>query len=132
LTVIIVKGTPKSIQSSPRSLGDWKNKVVIAARCVFPAPLETNNVNVRITVYHNRLPTFDTDNVSKPIVDALKQIAYNDDKQVMDHTVRKRDLNGSYRIRGVPPELAVALAEGEDFVCIEVEVLSKEEVETLQ
>lgn len=127
-----MKGIPKSIQSSSRSLSDWKNRVATVARCVFTLPLTADNVKVQITVYHNRLPTFDTDNVSKPIVDALNHIAYNDDKQVKDRTVRKRDLNGSYRIKGVPPELAVALAEGEDFVCIEVKILSKEEVETLQ
>lgn len=129
MTIIIVKGTPKSIQA--HSLASWKAEVVAAARQVFSSPLTAENITVRIAVYYNKLPTFDTDNISKPIVDALQGIAYDDDSQVMERRAIKKTLDGSYRIKGVDPKLVVAMAEGVDFVCIEVRELSKEEVERL-
>ena len=93
--------------------------------------MQGERITIRITAYYNGVPTYDSDNISKPIVDALKGIAYVDDSQVIDRIARKRALGGAYRIKGVPPELAVAIAEGDDFVSIEINELSREEAENL-
>ena len=129
LHTIIVKGMPKSIQAN--SLSAWKTKVATVAKLVFVAPLTGNSILVRITIYYDKLPSFDTDNISKPIVDALEGIAYNNDKQVAERRARRKSLNGSYRIRGVNPGLAAAIAEGEDFVCIEVRKIDRKEAQNL-
>jgi len=130
LPTVIVKGIPKSIQA--QSVADWKQQVTNAARQVFSAPLAGNSITVRITVFYNKRPTFDTDNISKPIVDALNNVAFIDDKQVMERTAKRQKINGSFRIKGVEVALAKAIAEGDDFVCIEVRKLSRREVEILQ
>ena len=37
-----------------------------------------------------------------------------------------RSLDGAYRIKGIPPEVAVAMCEGEDFVWIEISKVGRE------
>ena len=72
-------------------------------------------------MFYNSLPDFDTDNISKPICDALEGIAYHDDNQLMERHAHRRDINGSFIIRGIDPRIAVAIAEGDDFVAIKIE-----------
>lgn len=117
---IIVKGIPVSIQSSARSKNRWKTQVAAEARARFDVPLTDNDLRVRITVFHNGVPTYDTNNIAKPICDAMCGIAYNDDVQIKEQTVRAKSLDGAFKIKGVPPELAVAICEGADFVWIEI------------
>jgi len=124
----VVKGRPYSVQASAARLNAWKKTVADAARPKFPIPLDRNDVRIKITFFYNTLPDFDTDNVSKPICDALNGIAYADDHQLGERIARRRDINGSYRIRGVSPKLAVAIAEGEDFVFIEIDRPGPDEV----
>src|SRR5712691_6848223 len=115
----VVKGRPVSIQASGPSRNVWRNAVAAAAGPRCAAPVGHNNLRIRITFYYNTLPDFDTDNVSKPICDALIGVAYLDDNQLSERIARRKDINGSYRIRGIDPELAVAIAEGNDFVFVE-------------
>lgn len=121
VSVIIAKERPVSINASSRSKNRWKNKVAIEARRVLATPLNDTDLRITITFFYNSLPDFDTDNISKPICDALKGIAYHDDSQVMERNARRRDINGSFRIKGIDPEVAIAIAEGEDFVSIKIE-----------
>lgn len=128
--IVIVKGTPISHQSKSNSKLIWKEKVAQESRTKIPHPLSNDDIKIRITVYYNGIPTFDIDNISKPICDALNGIAYEDDSQIQDRIARKRSLNSSYRIKGIKPELAVAMAEGDDFVSIEISIIG-EEIEVL-
>lgn len=123
---IIVKGTPKSVHSSSRSRKTWKSQVAIEASSKFNAPLEGNDIRVEITILYNGVPTFDADNMSKPICDAMCGVAYHDDNQIMERTVRMRSLDGAYRIKGVPRELAIAMSDGEDFVWITISRVGRE------
>lgn len=125
---IIVKGTPKSVHSSPRSRMTWKSQVAVRASSEFHSPLEGNDLRVKITVFYNGVPTFDADNVSKPICDAMCGVAYHDDNQIMERIVRMRSLDGAYRIKGVPRELAVAMSDGENFVWIAISRVGREVV----
>lgn len=129
MSVIVVKGRPISINSSSRSKNRWKNKVAQEARRFFSTPLDDTDLRITITFFYDSLPDFDTDNVCKPICDALKGVAYNDDSQLMERNARRRDLNGSYRIKGIDPELAVAMAEGEEFVSIKLDKVGRGVVE---
>jgi len=123
---MIVKGIPVSIQSSSRSKNAWKSKVANEARAKFTTPLVDNDLKVRITIFYNGVPTYDSNNMSKPICDAMCGIAYNDDRQIMEQTIRMKSLDGSYKIKGVPLELAVAMCEGADFVWIEISKVGSE------
>ncbi len=114
----VIKDRPVSVQASGASRTAWKTKVAAIAGPKCAAPIDHNNLRITITFYYNTLPDFDTDNMSKPICDALIGIAYIDDNQLSERTARRKDINGSYRIRGINPELAVAIAKGDDFVVL--------------
>jgi crossover junction endodeoxyribonuclease RusA len=109
------------MNASSRTKQRWKRLVAAAASSVFAAPLDGYDLKIKIRFFYESLPDFDTDNISKPICDALKGIAYRDDNQLMRRDVGRIDLNGSYRLENVDPGLAVAMAEGEEFVAIRME-----------
>jgi crossover junction endodeoxyribonuclease RusA len=113
----------QAARARPNGRPPWPPQL---ARSLRP-PLNHNNIRIRITFYFNILPDFDTDNMSKPICDALIGVAYSDDSQLCERIARRKDINGSYRIRGINPELAVAIAEGNDFVFIEIEQVRPDE-----
>jgi len=124
----IVKGRPASVQSSHANKANWSAKVAAAAQLKCPAPLVGDGLRIRITFYYDALPDFDSDNISKPICDALNGIAYADDHQLADRVARRRDMGKPYVFRGVDPELAVAIAEGEEFVYVEIDDANLEEL----
>ena len=62
----------------------------------------------------------DVDNIIKPIQDALVGVVYPDDSLVGETSSRKSRLDGAFRIRGLPPDIAVRLAVGKDFLWIRV------------
>lgn len=121
MRTFVVKGRPVSINASNAAKLRWKQRVASLAAAVFPGPLPDDDLRIVITFYYNMLPDFDTDNISKPICDCLEGIAYRNDNQLMERMARRRDINGSFHIKGVPPDVAVSIAEGEDFVAITLE-----------
>jgi crossover junction endodeoxyribonuclease RusA len=112
---IIVKGTPVSINSSSRSKSAWKSKIAHMASPEFSTPLRHNDLRVQITIFYNGVYTYDPNNMSKPVCDAMCNVAYIDDNQIMEPIVRMRSLDGAYKIKGIPRKVAIALSEGEDF-----------------
>lgn len=113
----IVKGRPASVQSSSPNKAAWSAKVAASARLKCPVPLAGDGLRIKITFYYNVLPDFDSDNISKPICDALN----GDDHQLADRVARRRDMGKPYVFRGVDPELAAAIAEGQEFVFVEID-----------
>jgi crossover junction endodeoxyribonuclease RusA len=63
----------------------------------------------------------DNDNMLKPIQDALNRLIYEDDRQITDTAVRKTDINGSFRVRGMSSVLAEGFCRGNEFLHIKVE-----------
>ncbi len=117
---IVVKGRPVSINASPATKAAWKDKVREAALLVYPTPLEDDDLEIEITYFCDGQTDIDTDNISKPICDSLNGIVYEDDKQLIDRNARRRDLNKYFYVKGIEPSVAVALAEGEEFVSIKI------------
>ena len=115
----VVEGTPASLQSKSSRKRAWKAKVAHEATAKWPGsvPPTNNLVAVRITYFYDTVSP-DVDNIIKPIQDALVGIVYNDDSQVTDTTSRKRNINGSFRIKGLSPEVVLLLAGGRDFLQI--------------
>ena len=62
----------------------------------------------------------DVDNIPKPILDALKGIVYEDDRQVSDLLCRKRELGGDLLIRNPSAAVLESLGHGEPFLHIGV------------
>ena len=120
LGLVVVAGHPVSIQGASKSKTHWKAKIAVEARKAFLSVLPDQDLVITITFFHERKPKFDTDNMCKPICDALNGIAYIDDKQLIERHARFRDLNGAFRIKGVAPEIATAIANGSEFVSVEI------------
>ena len=118
---IVVKGRPLSQGASSNNKRRWQNTVANAARSVCATPLDGNHLVITIRFYYNTLPDFDTDNISKPICDALKGVAYHDDNQLSDRNIGRRDIKGSYRLQDVSTEFAQALEDGQDFIHVKIE-----------
>ncbi|CAN5563726.1 hypothetical protein BH10CHL1_BH10CHL1_07220 [soil metagenome] len=103
----------------------WKQVVRNAAIQRWPKNTSPFKSRLKITVcyYHDGVAVrIDNDNMVKPIQDALNGLVYEDDRQITDIQVRKTDINGSFRVRGMSPVLADAFIKGKEFlyICIEL------------
>ena len=70
----------------------------------------------------------DVDNLAKPVLDALKGLAFIDDEQVTDLLVRKRDLSGMLKIDDATPIMAAGFDLGSPFLHVVVRAASGQEI----
>lgn len=116
----VVLGTPRSVQSKSASKQRWKAQVSAAAQVHWVGAPVTGEVQMKVVYYFIKDP-LDTDNMLKPIQDAMNGIIYVDDSQVTDITAGKRRLDGSFRVRGLSPRLAEGFVDGGEFVHIQIQ-----------
>jgi hypothetical protein len=77
---------------------------------------------IRIVITHVFIgASSDLDNLAKPVLDALKGLAYEDDGQVTDILMKKRDVARNLRLETSIPLLLNALERGEEFLHVLVE-----------
>lgn len=113
----IVRGTPKSQQAKSRKR--WQQQVQDALPP--EAELLAGELRLRIDFFFDGSTDLDTDNIIKPIQDALEDHVYEDDRVVIDVCSRKVDLNRPPTLVGASPTLLVALSEPpSDFVFVRV------------
>lgn len=118
----VVRGTPRSQQA--RSRKRWKDEVEDAVPPQFE--LLVGPMLLRIDFFFNGSTDLDTDNIIKPIQDALENILYDDDEIVIDVCARKIDLRRLPSLVAAPSALLAALAEPpSDFVFIQVAAASR-------
>ncbi|OYE02752.1 RusA family crossover junction endodeoxyribonuclease [Nostoc sp. 'Peltigera membranacea cyanobiont' 232] len=131
----IVDGPPVSQQARKRGKGNrlqaWKNTVRQEAEKYWSSEQKTATglVMLQITYFYDS-DQMDVDNIVKPIQDAIKGLAYEDDKQVSDLVVRKRNLSGNFRIENMTPILAEGFARGNEFLHIVIIDAPNQEVVT--
>ena len=114
----VVRGTPRS-QRSSNSKKRWQQHVENAVPDL--PKLLTGPLRVRIDFFFDGATDVDTDNIIKPIQDALNNIVYKDDETVVDVCARKINLQDLPVLVAVPSVLLAALAEpSRDFVFIQV------------
>lgn len=120
----IIQGPPVSQQTRNRSLlRDWKNRVRFEAQRKWPSgnPPTQKEIEIRITYFYEDVSP-DVNNITKPIQDALKGLIFEDDRQIVNLTCRKRSIDGSFRIRGMSRELANGFIIGRDFIHVMIAV----------
>jgi crossover junction endodeoxyribonuclease RusA len=125
----VVTGKPVSHQTKDKKrLQAWKIQVRDAAKTYWKADSPIGgHLRVIITHYYDAEPGFedavpDSDNIVKPVRDALNGVIYVDDYQITDFVSRRRSLNGSFRIKGISPVLAEGFCKGEEFLHVRIEV----------
>jgi Holliday junction resolvase RusA-like endonuclease len=119
----VIPETPVSVQARDRKrLSAWKERVRNAASASWPReqPPVTCSVRARVTYYYDQV-SIDSDNILKPLLDALCGVVYRDDAQVTDVSSAIRSINGSFRVRGMSRPLAEGFVTGHDFLHIRIE-----------
>lgn len=124
----VVIGKPISHQTKDRKrLQAWKEEVRKAAIAYWKgnAPLG-DPLKVVITHYYDVVSgeesgVPDSDNIVKPVRDALNGVIYVDDYQITDFVSRRRDLNSSFRVKGMSTALAEGFCKGQEFLHIKIE-----------
>lgn len=124
----IVIGKPISHQTKQKQrLKEWKTTVRQAAETAWTLPEPLGQpLQVIITHYYDAPLTDestvpDSDNIVKPVRDALNGLIYVDDYQITDFVSRRRNLNRSFRIKGMSRALAEGFSQGEEFLHIRVD-----------
>ncbi|MFI1150035.1 RusA family crossover junction endodeoxyribonuclease [Streptomyces sp. NPDC020817] len=119
---VVILGVPASVQGSSSRKRRWKAEVERAARAAWPAgdPPLTQKVLASITFFHIDAP-LDTDNMLKPIQDALIGVVYEDDAQITDIRAGVRDVKAPFRVFGLSEALASGFMSSGPFVHIKIE-----------
>ncbi len=124
----IVFGRPVSSQTRDKTrLRVWQAQVQQVAAKAWGDALPTEEaVHIQLTYYfdapngkEDMVP--DSDNIVKPIREALRGVVYLHNHQVTDVVSRRRNLNSSFRIRGISPVLAAGFTRGSEFVHVKIE-----------
>ncbi len=109
-----IPGTPKSRQSS--TFQRYRDSIQRAARQQFSSPLN-GPVEVEVVFADKHTPRPDTDNVLKPIMDALKGIAYRDDSQVISAKAHLLPADDALRtVSGQPHHTFIRLLDTDEFL----------------
>jgi len=119
----VIPGIPVSQQTRRRArLNRYKQEVRAHATKRLPNGCNPVSIPVKITVvyYYENVP-LDTDNFIKPVQDALIGVVYADDSQVWDIGLRKTNLAGSFRVKGMSAVLAEGFCSGKEFLYVRVE-----------
>jgi len=118
-----VIGVPVSSQSSRESKKRYQQLVAQEATKSVPSPIEDKE-KVRIEIdwfsegFENKP---DSDNIVKPIIDALKGILFADDRQVESHIARRHDTLGVMTFQMEPLLIIEPLLNGNnDYVFIRI------------
>lgn len=122
----VVPGPPISNQQSTAqgraNLAAWKATIAGAATLPWPnAPLTIELKAVIVNFYAGNEPSVDLDNMSKPILDEMEEIAYVKDRQVVQAEFAHARLGGAYQIGGVRPVIVNALQAEAQFVYVRIE-----------
>lgn len=126
----VIDGPPISQQTRRRErLRNWIREVQSEARRHWPSdelPI-SSLVMVKITYFYESV-SLDVDNISKPILDALKGWVFADDDQVTDLLCRKRNLRGRFRVEDASGILSERLDRELEFLHIVVRDAPDQEV----
>jgi Holliday junction resolvase RusA-like endonuclease len=122
----VVLGPPISNQQSTAqgrtNLATWRATIAGEATLAWPnAPLTIELKAVIINFYDGNEPSVDTDNMSKPVLDAMQGIAYVDDRQIVQAEFTHARLGGAYQVGGVRPMIVNGLQAQAQFVYVRIE-----------
>lgn len=117
-----ITGPPVSLQTRNRQrLQSWKQEIKRTAVSNIPHGLSPTDKNVVVSItYYYDGESPDVDNIIKPIQDALNDVVYIDDEQVVKTTSGKKSIDGSFKIRGVSSILLKAFSDGRNFLHIKI------------
>jgi Holliday junction resolvase RusA-like endonuclease len=122
----VVLGPPISNQqSTPQgkaNLTTWRATVAGEAQNQWAKPILMGELKaIIINFFTGNKPSVDVDNMSKPILDVLQQIVYDDDRQIRQAEITHLNIGAPYAIVGVSKHIVSALQAGTQFVYVRLE-----------
>lgn len=113
----LIPRRPVSLQTNNRAnLQAWKNYVANEAKKVWHGTIiETGSLEL-ILVYLFDLAPPDTDNIVKPIQDALVGLVFSDVALISDVESHRRSLVGTFDITRLPDLLVAGITAGQECV----------------
>jgi Holliday junction resolvase RusA-like endonuclease len=118
----VVPGPPVSNQSTSPNLAVWRATVAGEAQSRWGKPPLTVNLKAIIINFHaGNKPSVDVDNMSKPILDVMNTIVYDDDRQIVQAEIAHVNIGAAFSIPGVSKILVTALQAGQEFVYVRLE-----------
>lgn len=118
----VVPGPPVSHQSQGSNLHVWRADVQAEARNRWNAAPLTGTLKAIIINFHQGdKPSLDVDNMSKPILDAMQTIVYEDDRQIRQCEITHARIDAPFVFAGASKVLVLAVQAGEQFVYVRVE-----------
>ena len=119
---LVVLGPPVSNQSPGANLTTWRATVAGAATLNWPNPSLTAELKaIIINFYAGNRPSVDVDNLSKPILDVMQNIVYNDDRQIVQAEITHLKIGAAFSILGVRPVIVNSILSGNQFVYVRIE-----------
>jgi crossover junction endodeoxyribonuclease RusA len=117
----LIPRRPVSAQTKSRAnLQAWKNYVAGEATKVWHGTMiETGDLEL-LLVYLCDLEPPDTDNIVKPIQDALVGLVYSDDALISDVESHRRSLVGTFDLTLLPDLLVAGITTGQECVYVRV------------
>lgn len=119
-------GIPASHQGKGPAIRRWQERVANAAREAIPEERKViqEDLSVVMIFFHSGEQPADLDNMAKSTLDGLSAIAFGDDGQIAQLTLRRTNLDG-LSIEDAPPTLAEAVRravdERADFVYVRLD-----------
>jgi crossover junction endodeoxyribonuclease RusA len=118
----VILGPPVSNQSPGPNLMTWRATVAGEAQNQWAKPLLAVSLKaIIINFYAGNRPSVDVDNMSKPILDVMQQIVYDDDRQITQAEITHVKIGGPLVIVGVSKVLVSAIQSGKQFVYVRIE-----------
>jgi crossover junction endodeoxyribonuclease RusA len=117
----LIPERPVSVQARRRQrVREWQQFVADqAAKTWEQAPITDQHMQLTLVYLCGDVPV-DTDNIIKPILDALKGLIYEDDVQITDAESRRRTLASlfDYNVDKWPDQLLQSLLSGNECVYV--------------
>jgi Holliday junction resolvase RusA-like endonuclease len=118
----VVPGSPISNQSTGPNLDNWRATVETEAKNHWKNPVLTGKLKAVIINFHlGDKPSVDVDNMSKPILDSMQKIVYDDDRQIRQAELTHVRIDTPFVIVGVSKTIVAAIQAGTQFVYIRLE-----------
>jgi len=116
----LIPKRPVSLQTRQRSkLQDWQAFVRAEASKTWVGTPYSGNVHLTLIYLYDTDPV-DTDNIIKPIQDALIGLVYEDDSLVTDVESHRRSLSDSFDVALCPSLLLRGIRSGSECVYVRI------------
>jgi Holliday junction resolvase RusA-like endonuclease len=118
----VVLGPPISNQSPGVNLDNWRATVEAEVKKQWNKAVLGGNLKVIIINFHlGDKPSVDVDNMSKPILDVMQDIVYDDDRQIRQAEISHVRIDAPFVVVGVSKILVAAVQAGNQFVYVRIE-----------